>query len=94
MFVQVIRLAKAGTIHTCAPIPSTAVNNYNNLSAYYATDYHKFGHSQWHMDWETWYQYMKDVSNVNHPAAASLLITNSDGAICSTPTQLTCFAPE
>lgn len=34
---------------------------YYNLAAYDATYYHKFGHSKWHMAWETWYQYMKDT---------------------------------
>lgn len=30
---------------------------------------------------ETWYQYMKDTPNANNPAAAPLLITNSNGAV-------------
>ena len=46
------------------------------------------------MDVETWYQYMKDTPNVNNPAAASLLITNSNGAICKNVNALTCFAPD
>jgi hypothetical protein len=37
---------------------------------------------------------MKDTPNVNNPAAAYLLINNSDGANCKTATELTCFAPE
>jgi hypothetical protein len=81
-------------IYVCANSINNGKYNYNNLSAYYLTWYHKFGHSKWHMDWETWYQYMKDTPNVNNPIAAPLLIENSDGAYCNTVTQLTCFAPE
>jgi len=46
------------------------------------------------MDWENWYQYESHTPNVNNPAAASLLLTNADGAYCDRPDQLTCFAPE
>lgn len=81
-------------VYTCANSLNNSKYNYNNLAAYYFTWYHKFGQSRWHMDWETWYQYMKDTPNVNNPAASSLLITNSDGAVCNNPTELTCFAPE
>jgi hypothetical protein len=82
-------------IYICANSINSGKYNYNNLAAYYATWYHKFGQSKWHMAWETWYQYMKDTPNVNNPAAAaSLLITNSNGAFCNNTTELTCFAPE
>jgi Putative beta-barrel porin-2, OmpL-like. bbp2/Carboxypeptidase regulatory-like domain len=81
-------------VYTCANSINDSKYNYNNLAAYYMTWYHKFGHSRWHTDWETWYQYMKDTPNVNNPAASSLLLTNSDGAVCNNSTELTCFAPE
>jgi hypothetical protein len=81
-------------LYACANSLNDAKYNYNNLSAYYLTWYHKFGASKWHMAWETWYQYMKDTPNVNNPAAASLLITNANGAVCNNPGVLTCFAPE
>jgi len=81
-------------IYICVNSINDGKYNYNNLSAYYATWYHKFGKSKWHMAWETWYQYMKDTPNVTNPAAASLLIPNSNGAVCNTTTELTCFAPE
>ena len=81
-------------VYTCANSINDSKYNYNNLAAYYITWYHKIGHSRWHTDWEAWYQYMKDTPNVNNPAASSLLITNSDGAVCNNPTELTCFAPE
>jgi hypothetical protein len=81
-------------IYICANSLNNSKYNYNNLAAYYATWYHKFGQSKWHMATETWYQYMKDTPNVTNPAAASLLITNSNGAVCNTATELTCFAPD
>ena len=37
---------------------------------------------------------MKDTPNVTDAAAASLLVNNSNGAICKTTTELTCFAPD
>jgi hypothetical protein len=80
--------------YVCANSINDSKYNYNNLAAYYATWYHKFGHSPWHFAWETWYQYMKDTPNVRNPDAASLLITNSNGAYCKNATDLTCFAPE
>jgi hypothetical protein len=36
---------------------------YNNLTAYYATYYHRFS-TTWHTDTEGWYQYMKGVPNM------------------------------
>src|SRR5580704_2153726 len=81
-------------IYICANSLNNGKYNYNNLAAYYATWYHKFGQSKWHMAWETWYQYMKERPNVTNSAAASLLINNSNGAVCNNTTELTCFAPE
>jgi hypothetical protein len=80
--------------YTCANSINSGKYDYNNLAAYYTTWYHKFGDSKWHMDWETWYQYMRDTPNVRDPAASGLLVTNSDGAACNNTTELTCFAPE
>jgi hypothetical protein len=80
--------------YNCANSINSGKYDYNNLSAYYSTWYHKFGDSKWHFSWETWYQYMKDTPNVNNPAASGLLITNSNGAVCNNTTELTCFAPE
>jgi hypothetical protein len=81
-------------IYICANSLNSGRYDYNNLSAYYTTWYHKFGHSTWHSAWETWYQYMRDTPNVTNPAATPLLITNSNGAHCNNTTELTCFAPE
>jgi len=68
---------------------------YNNLQAFYATWYHKYGKdSRWHSATESWYQYEKDTPNVNNPAAQSLLITGANGAICNNLEALTCLAPD
>jgi len=80
--------------YTCANSVNDGKYSYNNLAAYYATWYHKFGDSAYHMDWETWYQSEKQTPNVNNPAAAALLITNANGAYCPQASQLTCTAPE
>jgi hypothetical protein len=81
-------------IYVCANSLNDGKYNYNNLAAYYATWYHKFGESPWHMAWESWYQYESQTPNVNNPAAATLLLTNANGAYCNRPDELTCFAPE
>ncbi len=81
-------------IYICANSLNDGRYSYNNLAAYYTTWYHKFNHSNWHTAWETWYQYESHTPNVNNPAAASLLLTNANGAYCNHPTELTCFAPE
>jgi len=81
-------------LYVCANSINDGKYNYNNLAAYYATWYHRFGHSKWHMAWETWYQYMKNAPNVNNLDAASLLINNSNGAVCKNAYERTCFAPD
>jgi len=80
--------------YACANSINDSKYSYNNLSAYYATWYHKFGNSPWHTAWEAWYQYQKDTPNVMNSNAASLLITNANGAYCTNAAALTCFAPE
>lgn len=81
-------------VYVCANSLNDGKYSYNNLAAYYATWYHKFNNTNWHMAWETWYQYERQTPNVLNPAAASLLINNANGAYCSSPSDLTCFAPE
>jgi hypothetical protein len=46
------------------------------------------------MDTESWYMWERNVPNVNNSAAPPLLITNANGAVCNTDTELTCYAPE
>ena len=68
---------------------------YNNLQAYYATWYHKYGKdSRWHSATESWYQYESHTPNINNPTGQSLLITGANGALCQSLDQVTCFAPE
>jgi len=68
---------------------------YNNLNSFYLTWYHKFRkHPSLHTSTEYWYMWERKVPNVNNPAAASLLETGANGAVCDTPQQLTCYAPE
>lgn len=81
-------------LYACANSLNDGRYDYNNLAAYYLTWYHKFGASRWHLAWETWYQYMSHTPNVLNPAAASLLLTNSNGAVCNDSKTLTCFAPD
>jgi hypothetical protein len=68
---------------------------YNNLQAYYATWYHKYGkNSRWHTATETWYQYEKGTPNVNNSAGQAQLIPGANGAICKSLDQVTCYAPD
>jgi hypothetical protein len=80
-------------LYLCANSINDGKYAYNNLAAYYLTWYHKFNGS-WHTATESWYQYERDTPNVLNPAAASLLETNANGAVCATATQITCYAPE
>jgi len=80
-------------VYVCDNSTNSGKYAYNNLQAYYATWYHKMSRG-WHTDTESWYMWEKGVPNVNNPAAAQLLITGANGAICDSPTQLNCYAPE
>ena len=80
-------------LYLCANSINDGKYAYNNLAAYYLTWYHKINAS-WHTATESWYQYERKVPSVINPAAAPLLETNANGAVCATPAQVTCFAPE
>lgn len=80
-------------LYACANAINDGKYAYNNLQAYYLTFYHKFN-SRWHQATEGWYQYEKNTPNVNNPAAASLLITGANGAVCKNTSDLTCYAPD
>jgi hypothetical protein len=86
-------------LYNCANAINDGKYAYNNLNAYYTTWYHKFD-EKWHMAWETWYQFEKNVPNVNPAAdpavlaaAAPLLQTNANGAWCNVAS-VTCYAPD
>jgi hypothetical protein len=83
----------ADNIYVCANSLNGSKYAYNNLAAYYATWYHKFN-SKWHTAAEFWYQYERQVPNVLNPAAAGLLQTNANGAVCNRAAELTCYAPD
>lgn len=83
----------ADNVYICANSLNDNKYAYNNLSAYYATYYHKIN-SKWHTATEFWYQYVKDTPNVLNPNSSSLLQTNANGAVCSNPSALTCTAPD
>jgi hypothetical protein len=80
-------------LYGCMNSLNSGKYGYNNLQAWYLTYYYKFN-SSWHTATESWYMYQKDVPNVNNPAASNLLIRNANGAVCNSPQQLTCLAPE
>lgn len=80
-------------IYLCANSVNSGNYAYNNLAAYYATWYHKIN-DNWHMDYESWYQYEDHTPNIFNPAANNLLLLNANGAWCPKPTDLTCYAPE
>ncbi len=80
-------------LYVCDNSTNSGKYAYNNLQAYYVTWYHKI-RSSWHTDTEGWYMWEKNVPNVNNLAAAPLLITGANGAICDSPSDLTCYAPE
>jgi hypothetical protein len=80
-------------LYACANSLNDGKYAYNNLAAYYLTWYHKIDQT-WHTSTESWYQYERDTPNVNNPAAAPLLETGANGAVCASAQQVTCFAPE
>jgi hypothetical protein len=82
-------------VYVCDNTLNDGRYGYNNLTAYYATWYHKYKpDGKWHSSTETWYQYEAHTPNVNNPAAASLLINGANGAICNHAYEVTCYAPE
>ena len=81
-------------LYVCDNSTNSGKYAYNNLQAYYATWYHKFGNSSWHTATESWYMWEKNVPNVNNPSAAPLLINGANGAICDSASELMCYAPE
>lgn len=77
-------------IYLCANSINDGKYAYNNVQAYYATWYHKFGHTSWHTATEAWYMYEKDVPSIFGTVPTE---TNGNGAWCPAGQQ-TCYAPE
>jgi hypothetical protein len=80
-------------IYACSNSMNNSKYGYNNLAAYYLTWYHKIN-AKWHVDFESWYQYMKDTPNIFNPVGQTRVETNSNGAWCNRVSEVTCFAPE
>jgi hypothetical protein len=81
-------------VYLCANSINDGHYAYNNMQAYYATWYHKYGKSKWHSSTEGWYQYEKRTPNVNNPAGQALLENGANGAVCNHSYEVTCFAPD
>ena len=79
-------------VYLCANSINNGQYGYNNVQAYYATWYHKFGDGPFHMATEAWFQYEDNVPSIFVPHN-SALITGANGAWCGTG-QTKCFAPE
>ncbi len=81
-------------LYFCANSLNSAKYQYNNVSAYYLTYYHKIN-ATWHTDTEGWYQYERDVPNNNYPGAVTspAPITGANGAFCN-PSAQHCYAPD
>jgi len=80
-------------IYACSNSMNDSKYGYNNLAAYYLTWYHKIN-TKWHMDFESWYQYMKNTPNIFNAVGRTLVETNSNGAWCKNAYEVTCYAPE
>jgi hypothetical protein len=76
-------------VYVCANSINSGKYAYNNLAAYYATWYHKIN-DKWHTDFESWYQYERDVPSIFGPIAPE---PGANGAWCKTG-ETRCFAPD
>jgi hypothetical protein len=93
-------------IYLCADAINDGIWGYNNLQWFGGTYYHKFN-EQWHIAFESYTLYQKDVINLTNPAAQAIIANGGtpfsnpfsgivfnapNGAICSNPSALTCTA--
>jgi hypothetical protein len=79
-------------VYVCANSINNGQYGYNNLQAYYATWYHRFGDGPFHIATEAWFQYQENVPSIFVPNN-SALIPGANGAWCAAG-QTKCFAPE
>ena len=85
----------ADNFYPCLNALNSGKYAYNNLNSVYSTWYHKFrNHPSLHMATEAWYMWERQVPNVLNPDAAHLIETNANGAVCSDPLVINCYAPE
>ncbi|MBV8755520.1 MAG: outer membrane beta-barrel protein [Hyphomicrobiales bacterium] len=93
-------------IYLCADAINTGTWGYNNLQWYGGTYYHKFD-DQWHIAFESYLLYQKNVINLNNPAAQNIIANGGtpfsnpfsgivfnapNGALCNDVTVLSCTA--
>jgi Putative beta-barrel porin-2, OmpL-like. bbp2 len=79
-------------VYLCANSVNDGQYGYNNVQAYYATWYHRFGTGPFHTATEAWYQYEENVPSIFVPNNGAL-IPGANGAWCAAG-QSKCFAPE
>ena len=58
-------------INACADAINTGQWGYNNLQWFGFTAYHKWN-DKWHISWETYHEYEKNVPNLNNPVVQAL----------------------
>jgi hypothetical protein len=76
-------------VYLCGNSINSGKYAYNNLAAYYATWYHKIN-EKWHTDFESWYQYERQVPSIFGPIPAE---NGANGAWCKTG-ETRCYAPD
>jgi hypothetical protein len=93
-------------LYLCADAINSGIWGYNNLQWFGGTYYHKFD-EKWHVAFESYMLYQKDVINLNNPTAlniianggtpfsnpfSGILFNAPNGAQCNNPNVLTCTA--
>jgi hypothetical protein len=93
-------------IYLCADAINDGIWGYNNLQWFGGTYYHKFN-EQWHISFESYLLYQRNVINLNNPAAQNIIANGGtpfsnpfsgivfnapNGAQCSDPNVLSCTA--
>jgi hypothetical protein len=93
-------------IYLCADAINDGIWGYNNLQWFGGTYYHKFN-EQWHISFESYLLYQRNVINLNNPVAQNIIANGGtpfsnpfsgivfnapNGAQCSDPNVLACTA--
>jgi len=93
-------------IYLCADAINDGIWGYNNLQWFGGTYYHKFN-EQWHISFESYLLYQRNVINLNNPVAQNIIANGGtpfsnpfsgivfnapNGAQCSDPNALACTA--
>jgi hypothetical protein len=93
-------------VYLCADAINDGIWGYNNLQWFGGTYYHKFN-EQWHISFESYMLYQRNVINLNNPVAQNIIANGGtpfsnpfsgivfnapNGAQCSDPNVLACTA--